>query len=180
MKKLWSVISWILNFLLSGIGLFIYEKIGGNKIQLGNIVILNLGSFFKKTITFSYFEIIVFLILFIVFYFLIRLVKSKFRDSSDDSKRDKIKLINKIELKEGLLFRWNVFFGSDDRPHITDLTPYCTKHENAPVKMTNGTVWGVKYECSYSNCKSKLSFDEFSKAKNMIESDLIQKYEDLK
>lgn len=89
------------------------------------------------------------------------------------SKQQKLRSCNKkTDSNTGILFKWGVFFDYDT-PFISDLTAYCTKHGETPIRFT-----GVS--CPIKGCEnSRHRLDKYA-VKNLIESDLIDKWEKIK
>lgn len=77
-----------------------------------------------------------------------------------------------IDSEAGLIFKWTVFFDYQT-PFIADLTIFCTKHGQPPIRFTGE-------RCSLRGCEnSRQPINKYA-LKNLIESDLIDKWDKLK
>lgn len=88
-------------------------------------------------------------------------------------KQQKLRTFNKItDPKTGILYKWQVFFRYEI-PFISDLTAFCTKHGEIPIRF-------IGEGCPIQDCEnSGQKIDKFV-IKNYIESDLIDKWEKIK
>ncbi len=88
-------------------------------------------------------------------------------------KQQKLRSFNKtIDPSTGILFRWGVYFDYDT-PFISDLTAFCTKHGETPIRF-------ISNRCPFNDCtNSHNRIDEYA-VKNFIESDLIDRWEKIK
>jgi hypothetical protein len=89
------------------------------------------------------------------------------------SKQQKLRSFNKTtDPNTGILFKWGVFFDYDT-PFISDLTAFCTKHGDTPIRFIGDS-------CSIQGCEnSRQRIDKYA-VKNLIESDLIDRWEKIK
>lgn len=85
-------------------------------------------------------------------------------------KQEKFKTFNRMtDPSTGILLKWGVYF-DDDSPFIDDLTAFCTKHGNPPIRFINEC-------CPMQGCENSFQrIDEYT-IKNYIESDLIDRWE---
>ena len=90
-----------------------------------------------------------------------------------NKKQKELRKFNKTKDSEtDLLFKWIVYFKQNGTPFIADLTAFCTKHEDAPLKLINGN-------CPIYGCENhKIRLDSYG-AKNHIESVVINKWDKL-
>lgn len=88
-------------------------------------------------------------------------------------KQQKLRSFNKTtDPNTGILFRWGVYFDYDT-PFISDLTAFCTKHGETPIRF-------ISNRCPFNDCtNSHNRIDEYA-VKNFIESDLIDRWEKIK
>jgi hypothetical protein len=93
--------------------------------------------------------------------------------SSYSVKQQKLRLFNNnTDHNIGILFRWGVHFDYDT-PFISDLTAFCTKHGETPIRF-------ISNRCPFNDCtNSHNRIDEYA-IKNFIESDLIERWEKIK
>lgn len=89
------------------------------------------------------------------------------------SKQQKLRLFNKTtDPNTGILFKWGVFFDYDT-PFISDLTAFCIKHGDTPIRFMGES-------CSIQGCEnSRQRIDKYA-VKNLIESELIDRWEKIK
>jgi hypothetical protein len=101
--------------------------------------------------------------------------KKMFRKNSSiyTKQQHKLRELNKTaDTEAGLLFKWNVFFDYQT-PFIADLTVFCTKHGQPPIRFMGD-------RCSIQGCENSHQQINMYALKNFIESDLIDKWEKLK
>jgi hypothetical protein len=115
---------------------------------------------------------VIYVLAIILLYLVLRQVLN-YKDRSYIKKHDTIRKYNKyLHPQLGILFRWNVYF-DDDTPSISDLTPFCTKHDGPPIRFINN-------RCPMPGCEnSRQAFDNLG-VTNIIESDLIDRWDKLK
>lgn len=89
------------------------------------------------------------------------------------TKQQKLRSFNKtIDPKTEILFRWGVYFDYDT-PFIADLTAFCTKHGEPPIRF-------MGHRCPSPDCpNSRQQINEHA-VKNFIESELIDRWEKIK
>ena len=89
------------------------------------------------------------------------------------SKQEKLRTFNKTtDPKTGILFKWGVYFDYDT-PFIADLTAFCTKHGETPIRFMGDS-------CPMQGCEnSRQRIDKYA-VKNFIESDLIDRWGKIK
>lgn len=102
-------------------------------------------------------------------------LKRIFRKNSSiyNKQQQKLREFNKTaDTAAGLLFKWDVFFDYQ-APFIADLTVFCTKHGQTPIRFM-----GDRYPVQ--GCEnSRQQINKYA-LKNLIESDLIDRWEKLK
>ena len=112
----------------------------------------------------------------IVLYLLLKsLFKKLFKkeESYYTKEQKELRKFNKmIDTSQGLKVTWGVYFDYDT-PFISDLTIFCTKHDGPPLRFMNN-------RCSVPNCKNSKNGIDYYTVKNLIESDLIEKWEKIK
>lgn len=87
--------------------------------------------------------------------------------------QQKLSEFNKsTDTQAGLIFKWDVFFDYQT-PFIADLTVFCTKHGQTPIRFMGD-------RCSIPGCENSRQQINKSALKNLIESDLIDRWENLK
>jgi hypothetical protein len=87
-------------------------------------------------------------------------------------KQEQLRIYNKTtDVKTGILFKWCVSF-DNETPFITELTPFCTKHGETPIRFLGEC-------CPMEGCKNSRGIDKYV-VKNLIESDLIDRWEKIK
>lgn len=112
---------------------------------------------------------------FVLYWILSWIYKKLFKKTDDyyNSKQKKLrKFDNTLDQNRGILHRWRVYF-NNDTPFIADLTAFCTKHGPTPIRFIN-------YRCPMQGCENeKYTIDNYV-VKNFIESDLIERWEQIK
>ena len=101
--------------------------------------------------------------------------KKIFRKSNSiyTKQQQKLREFNKsADTQAGLLFKWDVFFDYQT-PFIADLTVFCTKHGQTPIRFMGD-------RCSVPGCDNYRQQINTYALKNLIESDLIDRWEKLK
>jgi hypothetical protein len=89
------------------------------------------------------------------------------------SKQQKLRSLNKTtDPNTGILFKWSVFFDYET-PFISDLTAFCTKHGDTPIRFLGDS-------CSIQGCENSIQRIDRLAVKNLIESDLIDRWEKIK
>ncbi|GAB4156253.1 MAG: hypothetical protein Tsb0033_06590 [Winogradskyella sp.] len=89
------------------------------------------------------------------------------------SKQKKLREFNKTtDPNTDIMFRWGVYFDYDT-PFISDLTAFCTKHEGPPIRFVND-------RCTLRDCENHRNRIDLHMVKNLIESDLIDRWEKIK
>ncbi|MCJ8166118.1 hypothetical protein MKJ04_14825 [Pontibacter sp. E15-1] len=154
----------------SGFLVYLFDKIWGASIKWDKVKSVKVGEFLTKEI--EVYQILLFLGLASLIYLI---AWRGFHKGNQfyTKKQRKLREFNKTEITEAsILLRWGVFFDIDT-PFISDLTPYCTKHEGAPIRF-------IHNRCPMQGCEnSKIQFNKYG-MKNLIESDLIDKWEKIK
>ena len=85
-------------------------------------------------------------------------------------KQEKLRDFNKtIDQSSKILYKWVVYF-DDETPFIADLTAFCTKHGEMPIRFMDDS-------CPIRDCEnSRQQINKYA-VKNLIESDLINRWE---
>jgi len=90
------------------------------------------------------------------------------------SKQQELRSFNKItDQKTDILYKWGVFFNYDNTPFISNLTAFCTKHGDTPIRFMDDI-------CSIQDCENSRQRIDRHAIKNFIESELIEKWERIK
>jgi hypothetical protein len=142
-------------------------------------------------------EILLFAIVFVIGYIITviiyRLLSAK--QPIAENKTEKIIRKNTEQYKKQLqksnsrtyqdvLFRYEVGFDKNNIIFIEELTPYCMKHNNTPVKMIDN-YHREKYICSFEGCSNtidnaRLNLDNpMIRYNNIIVSELEKEWEEL-
>ncbi|MCY1660332.1 hypothetical protein [Chryseobacterium sp. SL1] len=111
----------------------------------------------------------------IVYWIVSVIVRKIFKKNSSiyTKKQRKLREFNTTQNNgDGLLYKWNVFF-NHQTPFIADLTIFCTKHGQTPIRF-------IGNKCSVSGCQNSQQEIDMYKLKNLIESTLIEEWEKLK
>jgi hypothetical protein len=88
-------------------------------------------------------------------------------------KQEQLRQFNKShDTETGLLFRWTVYFDGET-PFIDDLSMFCTKHGEVPVRF-------MENMCPIRECPNSYRPIDESALKNIIESDLIAHWDKIK
>jgi hypothetical protein len=86
-------------------------------------------------------------------------------------KQKKLREFNKItDIEIGLMYKWSVYFKQNGTPFISDLTGFCTKHNDAPLRLINSN-------CPMTDCNNhRINLDEY-RTENHIESLVINQWD---
>ena len=155
---------------LSGIVVYVFDKIWGDQINWKEFREFDIGEFLSTSITI--FNILIFSILFLVIY----LIQKKIFDKGSlyRKKEKKLRKFDNLTEKEtGIRFRWKVYFSFNGDPFISDLDAFCTKHPGPPIKLVHG-------RCPVSGCNNNRQPTNLLSAENYIESDLINRWDKIK
>lgn len=111
------------------------------------------------------------------YWILVSVGKKLFKNKKDNSfyskKQQTVRSFNKtLDQTTGILFRWGVYFNYDT-PFIADLTAFCTKHGETPLRF-------VHHRCPVYGCQNSFKQLDEHAVKNIIESELINKWESIK
>jgi hypothetical protein len=155
----------------SGFLVYLFDKIWGNSINWEKVKSVKIGDWISTEFSFRIYEVLLFIILVSIIYFLGKKYINK--DSYYSKKQKKLRQFNNIiDNKTNILFRWGVYFDYD-KPFISDLDAFCTKHEGPPLRF-------VGRNCPIRDCDNhRINIDEYM-VKNHIESDLIDRWEKMK
>ncbi len=155
----------------SGFLVYLFDKIWGNSINWESVKSVKIGDWISTEFSIRIYEIILFIILLTITYWLGRKYIKK--DSCYNKKQRKLREFNSITHSQtDILLRWVVYFDYD-KPFISDLTAFCTKHQGPPLRF-------VGRNCPIRECENhRINLDE-DMVKNYIESDLIDRWEKLK
>lgn len=120
-------------------------------------------------------SIVYVLAILIIYWILAWLFKQIFKKEKSiyNAKQQKLREFNKTtDTETGILFKWGVFF-NHETPFISDLTAYCTKHGETPIRF-------IGIHCSIQGCENSRKIIDKYVVKNLIESELIDKWEKIK
>jgi hypothetical protein len=88
-------------------------------------------------------------------------------------KQEQLRQFNKSQdTATGIQFRWTVYFDGDT-PFIDDLSMFCTKHGDTPVRF-------MENRCPIRDCSNSFRPIDERVLKNIIESDLISRWDKIK
>lgn len=94
--------------------------------------------------------------------------------SSISKKQTRLKELNHSASEErGILFKWQVSFGSDGEPFIWDLQASCCLHGNFPIRFMSG-------KCPHPDCRNNYEIIDFNIIKNHFESELVHRWDEIK
>lgn len=160
----------ILAVALSGIGVYLFDKIWGDQINWEEFRKVDFGEFLATPITIS--EILIFFMLSVIIYLILRkFLKS---DSIYSEKQNKLrKYDNTKDNQTDILFRWGVYFDYSGNPFISDLEAFCDKPPGPPIRFINN-------RCPDVNCQNSRQSINLCGVKNYIESDLIDRWNKMK
>ena len=165
------------------------DPVGSKVIAVGIIGIISLVYAKVKSVTsdISFIEAlkgiydlkvrIVYIAVIIVLYLLLKIIIKKFFNKEGKGyytkEQEELRKFNKmIDTSQGLKVTWGVYFDYHT-PFISDLTLFCTKHDGPPLRFMNN-------RCPIPNCKNAKNGIDYYAVKNLIESDLIEKWEKIK
>ena len=165
MKKVLSAAAIV----LSGIFLFLFERIWGDSIQWDKIREVSIGKILARQ--FTLLEILIFIVLAFIFYFVGVLLHNRAKTRDARKQRTLMKYKRFDMLQKGIMFRWRVSFNPDKEPFIEDLQAFCTKHK-PPVRLLDNV-------CPVGGCENNKVEIDVPKTRNVIESNLIHRWEQL-
>ena len=164
------------------------DPVGSKVISVGIIGLLTLGytKFVSVTEKVTYREAfnkileikieVIYVVLALVAYWVLKFAYRKLIKKEKayySSKQQKLRSFNKTtNPNTGILFKWGVFFDYDT-PFISDLTAFCTKHGDTPIRFLGDS-------CSIQGCENSIQRIDRLAVKNLIESDLIDRWEKIK
>lgn len=132
----------IITIILAGAGAYFLEKNWSNEIDWEKLNDTQIGAVLTKQI--PVLSILVFLILSLIFYLLLKPLFQ--RETFYSRKQKKLrKMDHSDDQKNGLLYRWKVDFEWTGKPFISNLEIFCTKHGNTPRKF-------VENRCPVPDC----------------------------
>lgn len=112
----------------------------------------------------------------LVSYWILSWIYKKLFKKTDSYYNDKQKKLrefnNTLDQNTGILFRWGVYFNYET-PFIADLTPFCTKHGGTPLRFINS-------RCPVQGCENERQTIDNYIVKNIIESELIDRWDNMK
>jgi hypothetical protein len=114
------------------------------------------------------------LVAIVLFLILKRLFRKKKTSNTNSytNKQDQLRTFNKIiDPPTGIQFKWEVWFDGNT-PFISKLTAFCTKHQ-PPLRFVNDS-------CPIPDCENSRQRIDRQVVKNLIESDLIDRWEKIK
>lgn len=155
----------------SGFLVYLFDKIWGSSINWEKVKSVKIGNWISTEFSFRLYELLLFIILVIIIYFLGKKYINK--DSYYSKKQKKLRQFNNlIDNKTNILLRWSVYFDYD-KPFISDLDAFCKKHDGPPLRF-------VGRNCPRRDCdNNRINIDKYM-VKNQIESDLIDRWEKMK
>jgi hypothetical protein len=160
----------ILAVAFSGIGVYLFDKIWGDQINWDKFRKLDIGEFLATPITVL--EILIFITLFLIIYFLLKKVFKK--DSIYNKKQRKLREYDHLKDSEtDILFRWEVYFDFGGQSFVSNLKAFCDKHQGPPIRFVNN-------RCPDLTCENNKQEINLLIVKNYIESDLIDKWKKMK
>lgn len=170
-KKIWKdpvgskIIAWLIILILTLIGIKIKSYYDEKMFIETIIFILN----YKIQLWIA--------ILFLLFLYLLKILYLSIFSKKDfyTKNQQKLREFNTLtDNEQGIRYEWTVWFSNrNSKPFISDLEFYCTRHDNVPLKF-------LGKNCYVSGCKnSKVNINEF-KAKNYIESLVLDKWNKMK
>lgn len=170
-KKIWSDPVWskVIATIIGAILFFIFASIKSwyDEVSLSDVFTELLD--YKVKVIYLVFCFLLFLILRGLF----KKEKSipKKTSSIYTPKQAELRKFNKLKDDNvGVLFKWDVHFSYSNVPFIAELTPFCTKHGDLPIRFVNGY-------CPMHACANGIHRVDLTYAKNHIESILIHEYE---
>lgn len=172
-KKIWTDPVWSKIISVGIIGIFSYTVVLIGKYFLSDCQKLALIESFEKIINIKISIIYVLAILVAnwIFFWLLKKIKKK-KPLYNKKQLKLMEYNNMAQPETGLLFKWVVCFDKET-PFIAELNAYCTKHGEIPVRLMEGT-------CIIPNCKNSRRAIMLHGFKNLIESELIHKWDKLK
>ena len=162
---------------LSGFLVYIFDKIWGDKINWEKFSQIKIGEWLSYEIKIK----VLFLLLIVSIAIILYLILKNYfvKDSYYNRKQRKLRKFNQqSDIDNGLLFKWNVYFDDSGEPFISDLSIFCTKHNDPPLKLLHND-WGSLF-CSYKDCKTIIESNRIPLIKNTIESHLIDQWSKIK
>jgi hypothetical protein len=129
---------------------------------------------FDKTIDIKI-PVVYIIIILIINWIIAWLFKNIFKKEKSfyNTKQQKLRTFNETtDPNTGILFKWGVFFDYET-PFISDLTAFCTKHGETPIRLMGDC-------CPIQGCENSRQRIENCAVKNLIESDLIDRWEKIK
>lgn len=168
-KKIWTDPVWskVISVAIIGLATFIYALL---KSKADNVSL--------RTVFDSLLQMQVRVIYVLGAFILFLIVRRRFRKrpktkSYYTSKQQQLREFNRItDAESGILFRWGVYFDYD-KPFISDLEAFCTKHEGAPIRFVGNS-------CPTYNCENHRKEINYHLVKNHIESILIDNWDKMK
>lgn len=161
--------------LISGFAVYIFDKIWGQNIAWNKVSKIHFLDVLLVQI--KIYQVFLFVAFLSIFYLIKKYIQSRGDGNFYYTKRQKkLRLINQMEVGN-LIWKWDIFFNINKKPYVHNLTPYCPKHGEIPIKMEIG-YRGVTsgYFCAYESCNSYVSNrmmqDDFKKIKQIIESNI--------
>jgi len=116
---------------------------------------------------------VIYLLGILLFFYIVKKLTKKKSKSYYTPKQQKLREFNKLrDPNTGIMFRWVVYFDYE-KPFISDLEAFCTKHEGAPMRF-------VRNCCPIYNCENSRQSIDFHMVTNHIESILIDEWDKIK
>lgn len=160
MKK---ILALLITTLFSGFGVYLFDKLWGDSFNWKEFKIM------------SYNLPWLYILLFVLLVFIGIFIYRKLIDSDTfyTRKEKRLRKINRrADLKNGLLFKWVVYFDFSGEPYIQDLTVFCTLHGHVPSRCVNGS-------CVHNGCQNNNRRINMHLAQNQFESELIYEWDQI-
>ena len=165
-KKIWKDPVWskVIAAIIFAVISLIYAKIKSVVLDISFKVALKQLLDIKISVVYVICLIIAYLILYQLF---------KKNRGYYSKKQEQLRQYNKsLDTEAGLQFRWTVYFDGDT-PYIDDISMFCTKHGDIPVRF-------MKNKCHIRDCQNSIRPIDEHALQNIIESDLIARWDKIK
>lgn len=173
-KKIWTDPVWSKVISVGIIGIFSYIGFLFGKYFLSESQKIFLIESFEEVLKLKI-SVIYVIAIFIANWIFFWLFKKHFKRGKPlyNSKQLKFMEYNSLTQPElGLLFKWVVYF-DNETPSVANLTGYCTKHGETPLRL-------IESRCTMPDCATARRPIDYNVVKNILESEMIHKWEKLK
>ena len=163
-KKVWTDPVWskVISAAIIGLATFIYAIV---KSRIDNV---SIGEVYEGFLQLK--VRIIYVIGGLILFLILKSLTKKKSKSYYSNKQQKLREFNKTTDQDtGIMFRWGVYFDYD-KPFISDLEAYCTKHEGSPIRFVGNS-------CPLNNCENHRQNINLHFVKNHIESVLIDNWD---